>query len=83
MTTLDPGDDHEKIASYYRHEAVTSRQQAEEMVKQAAIYEQLFGRESDWVSGTRLLVQFYEEVAREQDQLADLHLKLSKNRSSN
>ena len=82
MTTLDPGDDHEKIASYYRHEAVASRQQAEEMVNQAAIYEQLFGRESDWVSGTRLLVRFYEQVAREQDQLAELHLKLSRKRSS-
>lgn len=83
MTTLDPGDDHEKIASYYRHEAVTSRQQAEEMVNQAAMYEQIFGRESDWVSGTRLLVQFYEKVAREQDQHAELHLKLGRNRSSN
>jgi hypothetical protein len=47
------------------------------------VYEGLFGRESEWVTGTRLLKQFYEEVAREQDRLADLHLELSGGHSSN
>jgi hypothetical protein len=83
MTTIDPGDDQEKIAHYYRHEAVLARQQAEELTNQAAVYVQLFGEESDWVSGTRLLVQFYEEVAREQDRLAEQHLKLGRGRFSN
>lgn len=83
MTTLDPGDDHEKIARYYRHEAMLSRRQAEELTDQATAYERLFGRESDWVSGTRLLVQFYKEVASEQDRLAELHLKLGRDRSPN
>jgi hypothetical protein len=82
MTTLDPVDDHQKIALHYRHEAVLARQQAEELTNQAAVYERLFGRESDWVSGTRLLIQFYEDVAGEQDRLADLHQKFSKDRSS-
>ena len=82
MTTLNPGDDHEMIAHHYRHEARLARQQAEELASQLVAYEQLFGRESDWVSGTRLLVQFYEELAREQDRFAEQHLKLGKDRSS-
>jgi hypothetical protein len=79
----DPGQDHWAIASYYTRQAAASRQQAEEMTNQAAVYERLFGRESDWVAGTRLLVQFYEETAREQDRLADLHLELARGRPSN
>ena len=82
MTTLEPGEDHEKISHYYRREAVLARQQAGELTNQAAAYEQLFGPESDWVSGTKLLVQFYEAVAREQDQLAEQHLKLGREQSS-
>ena len=77
----DPDQDHWAIASYYTREAATSRQQAEEMASQTVVYERLFGRESDWVVGTQLLAQFYEEMAREQDRLADVHLKLSRDRS--
>jgi hypothetical protein len=47
------------------------------------IYERLFGSGSDWVSGTQLLEQFYKDMAREQDRLADLHLNLDKDRSPN
>ncbi|MDK2742925.1 MAG: hypothetical protein NDI90_08410 [Nitrospira sp. BO4] len=82
MTTLNPGDDHQTIARHYLHEARLSRQQVEELSNQAAVYERLFGQESDWVSGTRLLVQFYQEVAQEQDRLAELHMRLGKDRSS-
>ena len=78
----DPGQDHWAIASYYTREAAASRQQAEEMTNQAAVYERLFGRESDWVAGTKLLVQFYEEAAREQDRRADLHLELGRSQTS-
>lgn len=82
MTTLNPGDDHETSAYHYHHEAVLARQQADELANQAVVYEQLFGPESDWVSGARLLVKFYEEVAREQARLAEQHLKLGRGRSS-
>jgi hypothetical protein len=82
LVSRDPGQDHWAIASYYTRQAVTSRQQAEELSNQALVYERLFGRESDWVVGIRLLVQFYEEAAREQDRLADLHLELGRSRSS-
>ena len=74
----DPGQDHWAIASYYTREAAVSRQQVEELTDRAVLYEGLFGRESDWVAGTKLLVQFYQEMALEQDRLADLHLKLSR-----
>jgi hypothetical protein len=76
MSTLDPDQDHRKIAAYYRHEAVVSRQKAEESTHRAGVYERLFGRESEWVTGTRLLAQFYEEAAREQERLARRHLEL-------
>jgi hypothetical protein len=76
MTALEPGQDHRKIAAYYRQEAVVSRQQAEELTHRAVVYERLFGLESEWVTGTRLLAQFYEEAAREEEQLAKRHLKL-------
>lgn len=78
LVSRDPGQDHGAIASYYTHEAALSRQQIEELTDRAVLYEGLFGRESDWVTGTQLLVKFYQEMALEQDRLADLHLKLSK-----
>jgi hypothetical protein len=83
LGSQDSEQDHWAIASYYSREAAVSRQQAEEMTNRVAIYERLFGPESDWVAGTRLLVQFYEEEAREQERLADLHLELGRGRSSN
>src|SRR5262245_64999658 len=79
----DPGQDHWAIASYYSRQAAMSRQQAEELNSQLVIYEQLFGRDSDWVSGTKFLVQFYDEEEREQDRLADLNLELGRGRYTN
>jgi len=78
----DPGQDHWAIAAYYSRQAAESRQQAEALSGSIAAYERLFGPESDWVTGTRLLVQFYEDAAREQDRLAELHLELSRGHSS-
>jgi hypothetical protein len=78
LVSRDPGQDHGAIASYYTHEAALSRQQVEELTDRVVLYEGLFGRESDWVAGTKLLVQFYREMALEQDRLAEVHLKLSK-----
>lgn len=83
MAALDPGQDHWAIAAYYSREATMSRQQAEELTYRAVVYEGLFGPESEWVTGTRLLKRFYEEAASEQDRLADLHLELSRGRSPN
>lgn len=82
LTSLDPSQDHWKIASVYTHEAAAMRQKAEELSNRAAHYEQLFGPTSDWVTGTRLLAQFYEETARERDRLAGLHVGLAGGRPS-
>ena len=79
----DPGQDHWAIAAYYSRQAAESRQQAEALTGSIVAYERLFGPESEWVTGTRLLVQFYEDTAREQDRLADLHLELGGGHSSN
>ena len=81
LTSHDATHDHWTIASYYSRQAAVSRQQAEDMTNRLAMYERLFGPESDWVAGTKLLVQFYEEEAREQERLADLHLELGRSRS--
>ena len=78
----DPGQDHWAIAAYYSRQAALSRQQAEELNGSIVAYERLFGPESEWVVGTRRLAQFYEDAAREQDRLADLHLELGRGRSS-
>ena len=78
LVSRDPGQDHGAIASYYTREAALSRQQVEELTDRAVLYEGLFGQQSDWVTGTKFLVRFYEEMALEQDRLADLHLKLSR-----
>lgn len=75
MTALEPSQDQGKIAAYYRHEAVVARQQAEELTHRAVVYERLFGAESEWVTGTRLLAQYYEDSAREAEQLAKRHQK--------
>jgi hypothetical protein len=82
-TLRSPGQDHAAIATYYNRHAAALHQRAEQMTYRGMIYERLFGRDSDWVSGAQLLVQFYEDMAREQDRLADLHLNLSKDRSPN
>jgi len=82
LTSHDSGHDHHwAIVSYYSREAAVSPQQAEEMTSRVATYERLFGPDSDWVAGTGLLVQFYEEAAREQERLADLYLELGRGRS--
>jgi hypothetical protein len=77
----DPGQDHWAIAAYYSRQSAESRQQAEVLTGSLVAYERLFGPESEWVTGTRRLVLFYEDAAREQDRLAELHLELGGSQS--
>jgi hypothetical protein len=77
LSSLDISPHQWDIAAHYQREALTLRQQAEEYMVRAAVYEQLFGLQSDWVTGARLLSQFYEESAREQERLADVHRQLT------
>ena len=77
MTTLDPAQDHWRIAAAYTHEATAMRQKAEELFKRALHYERLFGADSEWVTGSKLLAQFYEDAARERERLAEVHVGLA------
>jgi hypothetical protein len=76
LTAYDTTQDQRKIAGYYTQEAARLRQKSEELSGQIAVYERLFGPSSDWVSGTRLLAQSYEEAAKEQERMAGKHLGL-------
>ena len=76
LTTYDPAQDHRKIAAYYSHEAAMLRETSGEMSVRIAVYERLFGPASDWVAGTRLLAQSYENAAKEHEQKAREHLEL-------
>jgi hypothetical protein len=77
----DPGQDHVALASMYVRQASRSRELAEEQANRALVYERLFGADSDWVSSARLLAQFYENSAREQEQQATWHLSMASQRT--
>ena len=59
------------IGEYYRSEAAQFRQRADEMTERATAYRQLFGEESEWVSGARALGEYYQREARERERLAE------------
>jgi hypothetical protein len=77
LTSPDPAQDQGKIAGYYSREADFYRLKAAELSQRVLVYEGLFGPDSEWVKGTRLLVQFYEDAAKEHERLAGLHLSLA------
>src|SRR5689334_24908228 len=77
----DPTQDHMKMASYYVRQATRSWEMAGEQANRASVYERMFGAESDWVSSARLLSQFYENEAREQERQANWHLEMAGKRS--
>lgn len=77
LDSPDPGQDQRTIASYHSREAVSLRNKADELAQRVVVYEGLFGRDSEWVTGARLLVQFYTEAAEEQERLATFHLAIA------
>ena len=79
LTSPDSSQDQRKIASYHSREAVLFRSKAEEFAQRIVVYERLFGPDSEWVTGARLLLQFYEDAAKEQERLADWHLGIVNN----
>lgn len=76
LSSLDPAQDQWAIAAYHSREAAALKQRADEMRARAAVYERLFGPESEWVLGTRQLADFYEQAAQEQERLAERHVGL-------
>ncbi len=77
LTSLEPTADQRKIADYYRQDAVFFRLKAREMAERIETYQALFGADSEWVTGARLLAQFYEHSAIDQDHQALMHLSIA------
>jgi hypothetical protein len=80
LTSTDPTQDQRTIAGFYRKEALLLSMKAEAMAQRADTYERLFGHNSEWVVGTRLLVQFYEDAAMDRERLARQHEGLAATR---
>lgn len=76
LTSFHPADDHRKIAVYYNQQAARLRQASADLSVRIDVYERLFGDTSDWVNGTRLLAQSYQEAAKEYERKANEHLEL-------
>jgi hypothetical protein len=69
-TSFGPSQDQQTIAGYYRAEAMVLKEKAAAIAESAVRYEQLFGPESDWVSGTRQLSQYYAVAAQDLERRA-------------
>lgn len=78
MGSYDPSHDQRAIAGYYRNQAIAMHEKAKAQTITAARYEELFGTESDLVSGARLLAQYYEETALELERLAEAHASVDR-----
>jgi hypothetical protein len=78
MTSFDPSHDQMAIAGYYRDGAMDMREKAASLAESAVRYEQLFGPQSDWVSGARQLSQYYAAAAQEQERLANAHAEIAR-----
>ena len=74
--------DQHLIARYYQEEAFRYRQQADELDARGDLYERMFGSDSDWVSGARLLAQSYRFTANDRERLATEHLDAGRNARS-
>lgn len=76
LQTLDREADQWRIASYYSQQAMQMRQIAQDLRNRADRYAQLFGQDSEWVTSSRLLAEYYEETAQQMDDLAQTHMSL-------
>ena len=79
LTSFNTSSDQQLIARYYQEEALRYRQQADDLDVRAEMYERMFGPDSDWVSGTRLLARSYRLAADDRERLAKEHLDSGRN----
>lgn len=77
LSSMDPSQDQWRIAEYYSREATRYRLKSQDLYARTLIYERLFGADSEWVTGTRLLAQSYEDAAIDHERSARLHLELA------
>ena len=77
LSSADPTFNQRKIAEFHSREAASFRLKAQDLSERILVYTILFGPDSDWVRGTRLLEQYYLDSAEEQERLAGRHLDLT------
>ncbi|WP_455371378.1 hypothetical protein [Petrachloros mirabilis] len=77
LSSADPTFNQRKIAEFHSREAASFRLKAQDLSERILVYTLLFGPDSDWVRGTRLLEQYYLDSAEEQERLAGRHLDLT------
>jgi hypothetical protein len=68
--TVGSPEEQRTIGRYYQSEAAQFRQRAQEMAERASAYRELFGEESEWVTGARALGEYYEREAAERERMA-------------
>jgi hypothetical protein len=78
LSSSDPTHDQATIAASYRQQAETFRRNAHKLAGRLVSYQQIFGPQSDWALGTKLLMQFYEDAAIERERQAAQHDALGK-----
>ena len=69
-TSVDSLQDQMAVAGNYRAEAMVLKEKAAAIAESAVRYEQLFGPQSDWVSGARQLSQYYAVAAQDLERRA-------------
>ena len=79
LASFNSAIDQRLIARYYQEEAFRYRQQADELDTRGEMYARMFGPDSDWVSGARLLAQSYRLTADDRERLAKDHLDAGRN----
>ena len=72
-TSVDQLQDQMAIAGYYRAEATVLKEKAAAIAESAVRYEQLFGPQSDWVSGAQQLSRYYAVAAQDLERRADAY----------
>ena len=65
-------------ADRYQGQALDLREKAGTIAESAVRYEQLFGPQSDWVSGARKLSQYYATAAQDLERLAEAHAEVAR-----
>ena len=72
-TSVDSLQDQMAVAGNYRAEAMVLKEKAAAIAESAVRYEQLFGPQSDWVSGAQQLSQYYAVAAQDLERLAEAY----------
>ena len=71
--SFGPSQDQQAIVGYYRAEAMVLNEKAAAIAQSAVRYEQLFGPQSDWVSGAQQLSRYYAVAAQDLERRADAY----------